>query len=303
MKSENYVVYVLFIIAVSMISSISYSYAIPMKEKPTDNAIENYKQIKTSLHGIAGKKDTAAISLVLSPLKQMKNGVAIHDIKCKNDLVLVLKSKWTPICVKPTSMTQFTKRELIPDHNPPHNTLETKNESVIDMSLKQKPLKDAPAKPKIDKTGFKKAPKLTDITGYINTNPEELESTLKGKVILYDFWTYGCYNCQNTLPYVIDWHQKYADQGLLIIGIHTPEFEFEKDINNVKKAVEKYGIKYPVVLDNDEQNWIMFGNHYWPRFYLADSEGYIRYDHIGEGSYDETELMIQKLLQEKNMPT
>ena len=95
------------------------------------------------------------------------------------------------------------------------------------------------------------------------------------------------------------WNEKYSEQGLVIIGIHSPEFEFEKDINNVKLAVEKFGIKYPVILDNEKKTWSAFGNNYWPRKYLADHNGFIRYDHIGEGEYDETEKIIQQLLKEQ----
>ncbi len=152
---------------------------------------------------------------------------------------------------------------------------------------------------KIDKYRFKKAPDLVGIAGYINTTPEELKASIKDKVVLYDIWTYSCINCIRTLPYITAWSDKYADQGLLIIGIHSPEFEFEKDFNNVKIAVEKYGITYPVVLDNDMKTWKAFENRYWPRKYIADSEGYIRYDHIGEGAYDETEKVIQRLLEER----
>ena len=154
--------------------------------------------------------------------------------------------------------------------------------------------------PKIDKSRFKKAPELTDISGYINTTPEELNAAMKDKVILYDFWTYSCINCIRTLPYITAWNTKYADQGLLIIGIHSPEFEFEKDFNNVQTAVKQYDIVYPVVQDNEMKTWKAFENRYWPRKYITDSEGYIRYDHIGEGGYAETEKIIQELLQERN---
>jgi thiol-disulfide isomerase/thioredoxin len=153
---------------------------------------------------------------------------------------------------------------------------------------------------KIDKSGFKKAPELRGITGYINTSPDDLKEAMKNKVVLYDFWTYSCYNCQNTFPYVKSWHEKYSDKGLVIVGIHYPEFQFERDINNVRQAVTNNDIKFPVILDNDRVNWDAFGNRYWPRFYLADSEGYIRYNHIGEGAYDETENMIKLLLKENN---
>jgi len=151
----------------------------------------------------------------------------------------------------------------------------------------------------IDKSQFKKAPEFSQITSYINTNETKL-SELKGKVVLVDFWTYSCINCIRTLPYLVDWNQKYSDKGLVIVGIHSPEFEFEKNIDNVKQAVTRFGIKYPVLLDNDHGTWNAFQNSYWPRKYLIDSEGYIRYDHIGEGGYVETENAIRNLLMERS---
>ncbi|QLH04687.1 thiol-disulfide isomerase [Nitrosopumilus oxyclinae] len=152
----------------------------------------------------------------------------------------------------------------------------------------------------IDKSGFKKAPKLVGIANHLNTTPEELSKEIEDKVVLYDIWTYSCINCIRTLPYITAWDDKYSDQGLLIVGIHSPEFEFEKDPKNVQIAIDKYGIEYPVVLDNDMETWKAFENRYWPRKYIADHEGYIRYDHIGEGSYQETEKVIQKLLEERS---
>lgn len=152
---------------------------------------------------------------------------------------------------------------------------------------------------KIDKSSFKMAPDLVGIAQYINTTPEELSKMIKGKVVLYDFWTYSCINCVRTLPYIIAWNEKYRNDGLLIIGVHSPEFEFEKDLNNVEIAVEKHGITYPVVLDNEMKTWKAFENRYWPRKYIADYEGYIRYDHIGEGAYAQTEKVIQELLEER----
>lgn len=151
----------------------------------------------------------------------------------------------------------------------------------------------------IDKSQFKKAPEFDKITGYINTEPINL-SDLKGKVVLVDFWTYSCINCIRTIPYLVDWNEKYADKGLVIVGIHAPEFEFEKNIENVKAAVERFGIKYPVIQDNDKGTWNAYQNQYWPRKYIVDNEGYIRYDHIGEGGYSETEKVIQSLLQERS---
>lgn len=150
----------------------------------------------------------------------------------------------------------------------------------------------------IDKSQFKIAPELAKISGYINTDPITL-ADLRGKVVLVDFWTYSCINCIRTIPYLNAWHEKYADDGLVIVGVHTPEFEFEKDYNNVKAAVEKFEIEYPVAQDNDKGTWKAYENRYWPRKYLIDNEGYIRYDHIGEGRYAETEKVIQSLLSER----
>lgn len=151
----------------------------------------------------------------------------------------------------------------------------------------------------VDKSGLRQAPELAGIAGYINTDAGELEERLEGSVVLYDIWTYSCINCIRTLPHITAWDEKYADDGLLIVGVHSPEFEFEKDIGNVRAAVEKNGIEYPVVLDNDKETWNAFENRYWPRKYIADHEGYIRYDHIGEGAYKETERVIQDLLAER----
>ena len=144
------------------------------------------------------------------------------------------------------------------------------------------------------------APELTGIVGYINAEEGLQLHNLRGKVVLVDFWTYSCINCIRTLPHLVAWDKQYRDQGLVIVGVHTPEFDFEKEIENVRMATEKYGIKYPVVQDNNYATWNVFKNRYWPHKYLIDAEGYIRYDHIGEGSYEETELKIQELLAEIN---
>jgi thiol-disulfide isomerase/thioredoxin len=150
----------------------------------------------------------------------------------------------------------------------------------------------------VDKSQFKKAPEFQGISSYINSNGTKL-SDLKGKVVLVDFWTYSCINCIRTLPHLVDWNQKYSDKGLVIVGIHSPEFEFEKNIDNVKQAVTRFGIKYPVLLDNEHDTWNAFHNSYWPRKYLIDAEGFIRYDHIGEGGYMETENAFRNLLAER----
>lgn len=142
------------------------------------------------------------------------------------------------------------------------------------------------------------APEFQGIEAWLNSSPLTLES-LRGKVVLVDFWTYSCINCLRTLPYLKSWDEKYRDKGLVIIGIHTPEFQFEHDQSNIRMAVSKYGLKYPIALDNGYQTWIAFQNHFWPHKYLMDQDGVIRYEQIGEGGYQETEAMIQKLLIER----
>ena len=121
---------------------------------------------------------------------------------------------------------------------------------------------------------------------------------LRGKVVLVDFWTYSCINCLRTLPYLKAWDEKYRAQGLVIIGVHSPEFSFEKDLQNVERAVRDLGIKYPVALDNQYAIWNAYENEYWPAHYLIDAQGRIRHQHFGEGAYRETEQMIQSLLKE-----
>ena len=142
------------------------------------------------------------------------------------------------------------------------------------------------------------APEFEGISKWLNTEkPIRLEEQ-KGNVVLVDFWTYTCINCLRTLPYVKGWHEKYKDMGLVVVGIHTPEFEFEKKPENVISAIKRYGIVYPVALDNDYATWKAYRNRYWPAKYLIDAQGFIRYTHFGEGKYKETEEAIIKLLEE-----
>jgi thiol-disulfide isomerase/thioredoxin len=150
----------------------------------------------------------------------------------------------------------------------------------------------------IDKSQFKKAPEFIGVTGFVNTPAPIKLADLRGKVVLVHFWTYTCINCIHTIPHLNDWYQKYSKKGLVIVGVQTPEFSDEKNIDNVKRAVNNFQIKYPVILDNNYANWNAYGNNYWPRDYLVDNQGYIRYSHIGEGDYDQTEQMIQSLLAE-----
>ena len=141
------------------------------------------------------------------------------------------------------------------------------------------------------------APELRGTGAWINSDPFTIESR-RGEVVLIDFWTFSCINCIRTLPYLKSWHEKYADQGLVILGVHAPEFEFEKVLENVQDAVNEFQIKYAVVQDNDFGTWRAYRNRYWPAKYLIDKDGYIRYFHFGEGAYDETEEKIRELLTE-----
>ena len=141
------------------------------------------------------------------------------------------------------------------------------------------------------------APPLAGATQWLNSPPLTSEM-LRGKVVLVDFWTYSCINCLRTLPYLKAWNEKYRDQGLIIIGVHSPEFAFEKDPGNVEKAIRDLGITYPVAMDNQFAIWNAYKNQYWPAHYLIDANGKIRHQHFGEGAYQETELMIQTLLKE-----
>ncbi len=143
------------------------------------------------------------------------------------------------------------------------------------------------------------AKEIAEPSGFVNVDNITIASLVGKDVILVDFWTYSCINCERTIPYLNLWYSEYHDQGLEIIGVHTPEFQFEHDINNVRMAVQKFGIQYPVVLDNNYATWDSYGNQYWPEDYLIDIDGFIVYHHIGEGDYNETEAEIQDLLRER----
>jgi thiol-disulfide isomerase/thioredoxin len=134
---------------------------------------------------------------------------------------------------------------------------------------------------------------------WINTEPLGIKD-LRGKVVLVDFWDYTCVNCIRTLPYLKEWYRRYRDKGLVIVGIHTPEFEFAKSPGNVAAAVKRFGIEFPVLLDGNRDNWTAYANQYWPHKYLVDETGRIIYDHIGEGGYATTEAKIQELLKQVN---
>lgn len=142
------------------------------------------------------------------------------------------------------------------------------------------------------------APEFQSIEKWLNSEPLKLQE-LRGKVVLVDFWTYSCINCLNHLPYVKEWNEKYKDKGLVVVGVHTPEFAYEKSTKNVREAIERLQIKHAVAQDNSYGTWKAFNNQYWPAVYLIDKRGKIVYSHFGEGSYGTTEKKIQTLLAEQ----
>jgi thiol-disulfide isomerase/thioredoxin len=139
------------------------------------------------------------------------------------------------------------------------------------------------------------APNFAGISTWFNSAPLNMAS-LRGKVVLVDFWTYGCVNCVNTLPHVTELYAKYKDRGLVVVGVHTPEFPFEKSASNVQAALKRHRITYPVAQDNDSQTWNAFGNRYWPAQYIIDQSGKIVFQHDGEGQYEQMDRTIARLL-------
>ncbi|WP_375312122.1 thioredoxin family protein [Bradyrhizobium sp. A5] len=154
----------------------------------------------------------------------------------------------------------------------------------------------APAKPiTVAAASQGSAPDFTGITNWFNSKPLGI-ADLRGKVVLVDFWTYGCVNCVNTLPHVTDLYAKYKDKGLVVIGVHTPEFPFERSASNVQAALKRHGITYPVAQDNESRTWNAYRNQYWPAQYIIDQNGRIVFQHAGEGRYDEIDRTVARLL-------
>lgn len=197
-------------------------------------------------------------------------------------------------------ITKVEERFLLPaiSNNDTTQTPSDMNE-VLDQIQNPK-VKDASLLTMVEKKlKYSQYKELTNPSGFVNTDAFKLKDLIGKKVILLDVMTYSCINCQRTFPYANAWYEKYKDRGLEIVAIHTPEFAFEKKIENVREAMEKFGIKFPVVLDNDYGTWNAYGNSYWPRKYLIDIDGFVVYDHIGEGGYDETESRIKEALNER----
>ncbi len=184
-----------------------------------------------------------------------------------------------------TGLTKFEENDLV--------------KKSLDYKIVNEVKKEDMGKPMFDLLNPKDilAPDIIAGGDWFNSEPLSL-AKLKGKVVLIDFWTYSCINCQRTLPYLRTWYDKYKDKGLVIIGVHSPEFEFEKNKDNVSTAIKDFGLTYPIVQDNDFATWKAYSNRYWPAKYFIDKEGYVRYAHFGEGAYDESEKVIQELLKE-----
>jgi cytochrome c biogenesis protein CcdA/thiol-disulfide isomerase/thioredoxin len=179
----------------------------------------------------------------------------------------------------------------------------TKIDQKLIEKTTEKPSESSPTKTNTNSNLFnvtttKQAPEITGIQDWINSDPQTLAS-LKGKVVLVDFWTYSCINCQRTLPFITKWYDTYKDQGFVVLGIHAPEFSFEKNKTNVEKFVKENSINYPIGLDNDFKTWNAYENQFWPAHYLIDKDGVVRRTHFGEGKYDETEMAIREILKEK----
>ena len=194
--------------------------------------------------------------------------------------------------------TRVARSTPTPEAVPTVNSKESLSNPSVAVTPEGLPVSTPPVgQPTFETLVGQTAPELVGISNWINTSPFTLKDLL-GKVVLIDFWTYTCVNCIRTLPIVKEWDDKYATSGLVVIGLHSPEFEFEKDAANVEKAVADFGITYPNVQDNEMATWKAYRNQAWPAKYLIDKDGVIRYSHFGEGAYDETEDEIRRLLKE-----
>ncbi len=218
-------------------------------------------------------------------------------------LVLIVVSIITLESGKVRPTTVVTNTDIIleaPTTTAPETSLPA--ESSEETPSTQQPAASTPTflTPAQKAETFERGKEISSPNNFINVDNITVQGELeKGNVVLIDFWTYSCINCQRTLPYLNAWHDAYGDKGLTIIGIHTPEFDFEKELKNVQAAVTKFGVHHPVVLDNDFSTWRSYNNRYWPRKYLIDIDGFIVYDHIGEGGYVDTEQKIREVLLER----
>ena len=192
-------------------------------------------------------------------------------------------------------LTAFFPQSGLEDRLTTNNQLITNNSTTEQRADESANYSQKTIMEKIKFEDFGKAPEFSGISNWLNSKPLTLKD-LKGKVVLIDFWTYSCINCIRTLPYVTKWYDTYKDKGFVVIGVHTPEFAFEKVTSNVETAIKRFNINYPVAQDNDFATWNAYNNQYWPAEYLIDQNGEIVYEHFGEGNYDHTENAIRQLL-------
>src|SRR5262252_1518710 len=202
--------------------------------------------------------------------------------------------------------TAWLEQGLLDRFGSTSSTTEAQTQPSVVMSGNSTMMMKAKPTAKVEDLPIEGAlPALSGAVEWLNSPPLTTDG-LKGKIVLVDFWTYSCINCLRAIPYVRAWAEKYKDQGLVVIGVHTPEFAFEKNVDNVRKAVADLGIRYPVAIDNDYAIWRAFGNQYWPAHYFIDAGGRIRHHHFGEGDYDQAERIIQQLLTDagyRNVPS
>lgn len=257
-------------------------------------AIMSGAEKKLEVYLAAKGFDLTYIERMLLEANQAKSNV-LNPMMCEGDTCLGDKIEGSTDVMATTAAEQMANGDMEKDAMEP---------------APQTPAKDVPTVKEIIAKKAKQypmAPELVGPDGYINTprlpsgqaGPITIGEFKGKKVVLIDIWTYSCINCQRTLPYIKAWYEKYKDQGLEIIGVHTPEFAFERVYQNVKNASDGFGLTYPIVLDNGYRTWTAFGNQFWPRKYLIDIDGFIVYDHAGEGEYAETEEAIQKALAER----
>jgi thiol-disulfide isomerase/thioredoxin len=182
----------------------------------------------------------------------------------------------------------------------PSDGTERSKPTKRDASAKQRPAVSDTERIASKEDEYTRANEITNSTGLINTDGVSIKDAAGEKVVLVEFWTYSCFNCQNAQPHINALYDKYSDDGLLVIGVHSPEFGFEKDISNVREAVARENIKYPVVLDNNYAIWNAYDQRFWPAWYLVEADGFIRYRHFGEGAYDQSDQKVQELLFERD---
>ena len=246
---------------------------------------------------LVGGRIFAAMKRSLGVGEWIRRGLGVAVLAAVVVIALGLDTGFlTQVSVASTASLEQRLLDRVHPH-PPRQQSSVSLASGGDQEMTAMPSTTGAATPKPALPVLGPFPSLAGAAAWLNS-PPLTPAALKGKVVLIDFWTYSCINCLRAIPYVRAWWQKYKDDGLVVIGVHSPEFAFEHDIDNVKKAVTNLKITYPVAIDNDFTIWRAFDNEYWPAHYFIDAKGRIRHEHFGEGNYDESERIIQQLLAE-----